>query len=276
MNQTLATIDDPSSIMTVESLVAHAQRIQDAIRLRMREGEHYGVIPGTHKKSLYQAGAQVIASMFRFSWKFTIETVDYPGEHREVRAKCALFTAHGNDLAERESSCTTKETKYRYRSENTGALVPADYWKTRDMALLGGKEFSTRKVDGKWMIFHTEPTSNLADHYNTVLSMAQKRAFVAAVIAATAAADAFAPDPADDRSEETHAKRRKERNAAPIDPEAESTNRKLVLMAALERAGESGLDALLEAWQDLTEADRVLVGKDFGTLKTNVEKRGHE
>jgi hypothetical protein len=273
MAQQLATLDDASSIMTVEALIAHAELIQSAIRLRMREGEHYGVIPGTHKKSLYQAGAQVIASLFRFNWKFELETVDYPGEHREVRAKCRLYSASGADLAERESLCTTKETKYRYRSENTGALVPADYWKTRDMELLGGKEFSTRKVEGKWMIFHTEPTSNLADHYNTVLAMAQKRAFVAAVIAATAAADAFAPEPGDDRSDDTHNKRRKERNAAPIDPEAESTDRKRVLLAALERAGESGLDALLDAWQDLTEADRVLVGKDFGTLKSAVEKR---
>ncbi len=277
MNQQLTQAHGPDAIMSVEALLDHAKLIQEAIRLRMREGEHYGLIPGTHKKSLLQPGAQAIARLFGFSWKFEIETVDYPGEHREVRAKCVLASSSGNELAERESLCTTKETKYRFRTENTGVMVPAEYWKTRDQSLLGGHDFFTRKVDKTWFIFHQVPVSNLPDNYNTVLAMAQKRAFVAAVIAATAAADAFAPDPADDRSDEpAREKKRKERNAAPIDPEAESTDRKLVLCAALEKAGEGGVDALLDAWQDLSEADRVLVGKAFGDIKKAAEARGND
>ncbi len=276
MNQ-LSPSNDPNAIMSVEALMQHAALIQDAIRLRMREGEHFGVIPGTHKKSLLQPGAQAIARLFGFSWKYNIETVDYPGEHREVRAKCILSTSSGLELVERESLCTTKETKYRYRSENTGVIVPPEYWKTRDVELLGGKDFSPRKVDGKWLVFHTVPNSNLPDHYNTVLAMAQKRAFVSAVIAATAASDAFAPEPGDERTDDADTrKRRKERNAAPIEPEAESNDRKLVLCAMLEKAGEGGVDALLDAWQELSEADRVVVGKEFGTIKKNVEARGHE
>jgi hypothetical protein len=274
MNQ-LTTVE-ASGVMTVEALIAQATLIQEAIRLRMREGEHYGVIPGTKKKSLYQPGAQAIARLFGFTWKYAIETVDYPGEHREVRAKCMLQTASGAELVERESLCTTKETKYRYRTENTGAVVPQEYWQTRDVSLLGGHDFSARKVDGKWFVFHQVPVTNLPDNYNTVLAMAQKRAFVAAVIAATAAADAFAPEQTDERSDEPRNKRRKERNAAPIEPEAESNDRKLVLCSMLEKAGEGGVDALLDAWQELSEADRVIVGKDFGTIKKNVEARGHD
>ena len=64
--------------------------------------------------------------------------------------------------------------------------------------MIGGKGFSVKKVDGKgWMIARGgEKTEgdNPADHYNTVLKMAKKRALVDAVLTATAASDIFTQD----------------------------------------------------------------------------------
>ena len=64
--------------------------------------------------------------------------------------------------------------------------------------MIGGKGFIVKKVDGQgWMVAkggEKLETDNPADHYNTVLKMAKKRALVDAVLTTTAASDIFAQD----------------------------------------------------------------------------------
>jgi hypothetical protein len=109
------------------------------------------------------------------------------------------------------------EKKYRYRSgpsENTGALVPKEYWGMRKtnpgkaQEAIGGKGFVAKKENDVWYIFQQgESVENdcIADMYNTVLKMAKKRSIVDATITATAASDIFTQDldddpPKDDKS----------------------------------------------------------------------------
>ncbi|MET3654710.1 hypothetical protein [Dyella japonica] len=250
----------------VEGLVKRAELIQEAVSRVMTEGVHYDVIPNTTNKALLQKGAHKLALLFRFTWRFELQALPLWGEHREVRAKCILLY-QGQPVAEKEALCTTLETKYRYRSENTGAEVPRDYWtRGKPAELLGGEDFMPRKCDGRWLIFHQVPYRNVPDHYNTVHQMAQKRAFVSVILAATAASDAFDPEPGDDDSIARTTHKQRQARRAPLDPRAESSDRKQGLMADLEEAALQNDVALLEAWQALSEADRVLVGKDFGTL----------
>ena len=82
--------------------------------------------------------------------------------------------------------------------------MPRAYWDVRGedpakaQELIGGRGFSVKKVDGKgWMIARGGEKvehDNPADHYNTVLKMAKKRALVDAVLTATAASDIFTQD----------------------------------------------------------------------------------
>ena len=82
--------------------------------------------------------------------------------------------------------------------------MPRTYWEIRQedpakaQELIGGKGFSVKKVDGQgWMIARggeKVETDNPADHYNTVLKMAKKRALVDAVLTTTAASDIFTQD----------------------------------------------------------------------------------
>jgi len=71
-------------------------------------------------------------------------------------------------------------------------------WKERDISLIGGKGFVTKKNDeGKWEIAIQGASvehDNPADYYNTVLKMAKKRAHVDAILTATAASDIFTQD----------------------------------------------------------------------------------
>ena len=132
----------------------------------LKQGEHYGVIPGTKgKPSLLQPGAEKICLMFKLVPRYRVEKTQLPGGHREVEVTCTLYQ-RGSDVVEGEGmgSCSTMESKYRYRKK----------W-----------------VNGSPV---RDENTDIADTYNTVLKMAKKRALVDAVKSTTAASDIFTQD----------------------------------------------------------------------------------
>lgn len=196
-------------------LIAQVTKIQQVMKAVMHEGEHYGVIPGTGTKgkakpSLLKPGAEKLGFTFRLAPKFFGE--DNPRDlgkgHREYIIKCELYhVTSGRFMGSGLGSCSTMEGKYRYRTgpkESTGKPVPREYWDSRNsdpekaLNLIGGKGFSVSKNEsGVWEIVRAGEkveNDNPADHYNTVLKMAKKRAHVDAVLTATAASDIFTQD----------------------------------------------------------------------------------
>lgn len=187
--------------MEVNEVIHQAAVIQKVLETVMQRDQHYGVIPGTgDKPSLLKPGAEKIAETFRLAPRYHLEVADMGRGHRDYAIRCELFyIPTGNFVGEGVGSCSTMESKYRYRdaSEPTGQPVPRDYWKERDQSLIGGKGFRAKKIDGEWQIVRvTERQENpdIADVYNTVLKMAKKRALVDAVLTATAASDIFTQD----------------------------------------------------------------------------------
>jgi hypothetical protein len=164
--------------------------IQQLMREVMKDGEHFGTVPGCgDKKVLLKSGAEKLSMVFRLKPRFELTLREFQNGHREYEIRCVL-----SDGTEGVGCCNTMEGKYRYRSENTGREVPSEYWKSRDKSLLGGTEFSPKKNDGKWFIMHRVEHDNPADYYNTCLKMAKKRAHVDAIITATASSDIFTQD----------------------------------------------------------------------------------
>ena len=204
--------------MPVSKLVAQVSMIQNVMRDVMKNGEHYGVIPGTSgKPSLLKPGAEKLGVTFRIVPSFSEQVIDLGNGHREYRIKCSLTHApSGQFFGEGIGSCSTMEGKYRYRTgagESTGVQVPKSYWDKRKEDPIGamkvlkdlankagfaGDKFGTKKDDaGVWMITtHGEKVEhdNPADYYNTCLKMAKKRAHVDAILTATAASDIFTQD----------------------------------------------------------------------------------
>lgn len=180
-------METAAAVQQVREQVNLIQRLMGEV---MKDGEHYGTVPGCgEKKVLLKAGAEKISMVFRLKPRFEIQMREYAGAHREYEIRCIL-----SDGTEGVGCCSTMEGKYRFRSENTGREVPSDYWKSRDKSLLGGEQYSTKKLDGKWMIMHRVEHDNPADYYNTCLKMGKKRAHVDAIITATAASDIFTQD----------------------------------------------------------------------------------
>jgi hypothetical protein len=186
--------------MTSKEVVDQVRLIQEVMEKTMVDGEHYGKIPGCgDKPALLKSGAEKLSMTFRLRPKFKIERTDLPDHHREYEITCAVYDQYGVFHGEGVGTATTMESKWRYvnDSENTGKPVPKEYWDNRDINLIGGKGHSTKKVEGQWFIFRSsgkKERENIADMYNTVKKIAKKRAFVDAILTATAASDLFTQD----------------------------------------------------------------------------------
>jgi hypothetical protein len=147
------------------------QAVQEVMRGVMKEGTHYGTIPGTPKPSLWKAGAEVLCLTFRLApileshvvaddleceWAYTATKRDGSFVHGncvgffEVEATCTISNLSGEPLSRCSARCNNREGKYRSLS--------------------------------------------LFEIRNTVLKMAEKRAFVSAVLMATGASDIFTQD----------------------------------------------------------------------------------
>ena len=178
--------------------VAHIQHVMAAV---MREGEHYGKIPGASKNGLFKAGAEKLCFTFRLFPSFEIQDKDLGNGHREYVVKCSLCDTSGVVLGQGVGSCSTMESKYRYRNgadyEVTGEPIPKDSKERKSEYRRQG--YGMKQVDGVWEWVRYKSDSktenpDIADTWNTVLKMAKKRALVDASITACAASDIFTQD----------------------------------------------------------------------------------
>jgi hypothetical protein len=156
---------------SVADIRKRTHAVQEVMKGVMKEGTHFGTIPGTPKPSLWKAGAEVLCMTFRLAPMLESHvTVDdpegewtYSGHRRdgapivgncvgffEVEAVCTIHGPGGDPLSRCSSRCNNREAKYRGLS--------------------------------------------LYDVRNTVQKMAEKRAFVSAVLMATGASDIFTQD----------------------------------------------------------------------------------
>lgn len=199
--------------MSVDSVVKQIELIQTVMKKVMKDGEHYGVIPGCGSKpSLLKPGAEKLGVTFRLAPSYKITEQNLPHEHRGYEVVTTLtHIPTGQVVGEGVGYCSTMEGKYRYRTgevELTGKPVPQEYWKERDIKLLGGRGFVSKKNPdtGKWEIARQGEKvehDNPADYYNTCLKMSKKRSQVDAILTATAASDIFTQDIEDMQHEAT-------------------------------------------------------------------------
>lgn len=203
----------PRYEMTVEDLVAQVQKIQQVMAHVMKEETkdspgHYGVIPGTGTKpTLLKPGAEKLLLLFRLDPEY--ESVEaYDGAHLTVKSKCVLFhIATGDRVGSGEGLCSTRESKYGYRTGKRACpKCGADAIVKRKADKGGGWICVGNDRGGCWARFAEDDSAitdqvvgrvvnpDLPDQWNTVLKMANKRALIAAVLNATAASDIFTQD----------------------------------------------------------------------------------
>jgi len=217
-------------IEQIEGQVKDIQKVMDSL---MKEGTHYDDVTGGGRNSLLQPGAEKLCMAFKFAPSFDVERRDYaPDEvpnaeepvegHREYIVNCELHhRPTGQYVGSGRGSCSTLESKYRYRKidQTTKVPIPGDFWDSyedsmanADFSILeeelkangvdmpdGAEAGVTKDDNGEWRITVQAKGENpdIADQYNTVLKMAEKRALVNAVKRSTAASDIFTQDTED-------------------------------------------------------------------------------
>jgi hypothetical protein len=199
------------SIEDIQGQVAKIQKLMGAV---MRSGEHYGIIPGTNKPSLLKPGAEKLGFVFRHLPKYDVQKIDLPNGHREYIVTTTLQKPDGSFVAQGVGSCSTMESKYRYR--NAAKKCPHCGKET----IIKGKD----EYGGGWICYAkkggcgakfadnapeitSQPTGkvenpDIADTYNTVLKIAKKRSHVDSEITACAASDIFTQDVEDSQPDE--------------------------------------------------------------------------
>jgi hypothetical protein len=181
--------------MSVDQVVEQVRKIQQVQAKVMKQGEHYGVIPGTQKPTLLKPGAEKLALTFRLDPQYEIlESLHKDGLNGLIRyvVRCTLWhIPSGNRIASGVGSCNSHENRYRYR------------WRIK--AKPSQEEIEAKKANGTGrFIFDSKrkrsdwherlENDNPDDLDNTLVKMACKRALVAAVLNGTAASDIFTQD----------------------------------------------------------------------------------
>lgn len=185
----LATIKQEADVI---EYAAERKQLQQIIKKIFKENVDYGVIPGTSKKSLFQPGAEKIAKVFGLTPNYELmkEVEDFEKGFFYYKYKCTLtHFATGKFVGAAERSCNSMEKKYL-------SYTKAEKWATEDekKRVIGKKK---NEKYNSWDLVIRKSPEEAADQANTIQAMAQKRAYVAVVRAATSASEIFDEDDTD-------------------------------------------------------------------------------
>ena len=153
----------------VDIVSAQMGSLKELMKTSLKAGMDYGKIPGTgNKPTLLQPGAEKIALMLGITLRHDVNTSQLQGGHREVTVVAhAILRKTGEEVGDGVGLCSTMESKYRYRND----------WEHKVNGRPG-------KVENR----------DVADVYNTVLKMAEKRADIDCVKRVASASEFFTQD----------------------------------------------------------------------------------
>jgi len=199
----------------VQRVIAIRRAVEEIIEKVLVEGEHYGVIPGTSqpdkkpKKALLQPGAEVLCQVFRFRPKYVVETKEERPDFILREYRCELYNVVTGELVgEAIGSANSREEKYLVQT--AARLCPV----CNKPTIIKGKD----EFGGGWLCFAKKggcgakfvdedkkildqtgavSSDKVQNLHNTIISIAQKRAFVKATRTATATSNIFTDEPDD-------------------------------------------------------------------------------
>ncbi len=212
----------------IEMVLNRLDDVHQLMSQAMVQNVDYGKIPGTGSKpTLLKPGAEKLLLMFHFSTKFQTVKTWHPDGHMTVESKCEVYGPDGNFLGDSCAIATTRESKWAWRKAERVCPQCGKPAIIKGKAEYGGGWVCFKKKDGcgaKFRDNDTQITSqevgrvqnpDLPDTYNTVVRIAEKRAFIAAIRVVTGCSSIF--DEEVPQAEHDH-------DDAPDNPEPRHTN----------------------------------------------------
>ena len=191
-------VADNGFSMSLQELKQRASMVSQIKSQIMVPNVHFGKIPGCGEKpTLLKNGAEMLCMAFRLASDTKIDVADLGNGHREYTITTMLMS-NGELVATGVGSCSTMESKYRYRGNELELVgdCPKDYWNKPRPSKYNGHT-AKKDENGQWKLYRKgAKTENpdIADTYNTVLKMASKRSLIDATLKATGGSCEFTQD----------------------------------------------------------------------------------
>jgi hypothetical protein len=262
-----------SKSLTAADVRAQVNLMQDVMAEVMKDGTHFGVIPGTKKPTLYKAGAEKVMSTFRLAADPEVTDLSHDGEIH-YRVKVSILSTSGAFLGAGIGECSSGEDKYAWRA----AVCKEEFDDTPE----NRRRIKYAKWNGK-VEKKQQVRTNAADVSNTILKMAKKRGLIDGVLTVTAASDLFTQDIEDlppevvaevmaqhpVETDEQIAARRKAVHDAALAKHADSVE------FIKERIGEDDMEGADKEWRSIPHDDQMalwLASSKGGCFTTDERK----
>lgn len=211
-----------SSIQRMKDVKDHFDIMTQFVRDQLKKGHDYGNIPGCDRPALFKPGAEKLVGLFNlYPSEFEPLTVieDFTGEHHKgeaffhYRYRCVLRRIEDDkQMGVGIGSCNSWESKYRWRKaervcpECGAAAIKKSKFPPKNNPSAKPGWYCFSKLEGCGVNFDADdpritkqeegqkPNDDIFSQINTLDKMAQKRAFIAAVIVATKASEFFTQD----------------------------------------------------------------------------------
>jgi hypothetical protein len=207
------------ALIAREAITQEAEQRQllgEYIRSQMVEGTDYGCIPGTTKKTLLKPGAEKLTQLYRtiplMVMEEKVENWETGLFHYRFSCKIVLQADESVVVAEGVGSCSTYESRYRWRTQDRKCpacgkeSIKRSKYPPKDrpdeepgwycFAKVGGCGANYEADDARIIDQPTGRVQNpdLIDAVNTVLKIAKKRCLVDAAISLARCSDIFTQD----------------------------------------------------------------------------------
>ncbi|MCX7833549.1 MAG: hypothetical protein N2490_05000 [Ignavibacteria bacterium] len=156
----------------------------------LKENIDYGFLPGIKKPILFKPGAEKLKKAFNLQVD-TLECIneifEKDGPYIDVTYRCVIKSEKGLKIGICEGSATSEEPIFKYRYKKTN-LKPD---KEQSIKLKKEGKGKWIKFNNKWVWCEKELNTEILGMKNIIKKVAQKRAFVGAVIMATSTSEFF-------------------------------------------------------------------------------------
>lgn len=152
----------PITKQDLDDVSGRRRALKGFVQSQMAEDVDYGIVPGTKKQSLYKPGAEKLAQLFGIGVRIVAKDKEIDQHQNFAMFSYTMEAYHlrtGTIIGQCEGSCNSAEKKYKTRTSN------------------GARE-----------------ETPIGDVMNTLMKMAQKRAYVGVIIQATGASDFYTQD----------------------------------------------------------------------------------
>lgn len=253
---------NPAGTLTAADIKSHVQLIQEVMRAVMKDGTHYGKIPGCgDKPTLLKPGAEKILATFRIAVEPVVTDLS-TADVAHYRVEARAISASGQYLGSGIGEASSLEAKYCWR----GVVCQEEWDATPENRR---RTLWKRGRDSAFAV--QQVRTEAADIANTVLKMAKKRAQIDMTLTVTAASDCFQQD-LEDMPEEILADRE---DAAPARPPIPEPRRSSAPVPSAPASAPAGGDTITEGQGKLLYARAMSAGHSRDTLSAALRAAGY-